>query len=131
MARWALERRPGDGSRPVADVPTVRVRLGRIDARLRTARIVLLEVARRWDAAEPSNRAAILPDVQLAKLVATEAAVEATDEALRIAGGPGLLSGPLERAFRDVRAGLVNPPIEDVALAGFASAVLAREQAAG
>lgn len=131
VARWALARRPGDGSRPVADVPTVRVRLGRVDARLRTARIVLLEVARRWDAAEPSNRAAILPDVQLAKLVATEAAVEATDEALRIAGGPGLLSGPLERAFRDVRAGLVNPPIEDVALAGFASAVLAREQAAG
>ena len=57
--------------------------------------------------------------------------MEATDEALRIAGGPGLLSGPVERAFRDVRAGLVNPPIEDVALAGFASAVLAREQAAG
>ncbi len=30
---------------------------------------------------------------------------DATDEALRIAGGPGFLAGRLERAFRDARAG--------------------------
>ena len=63
-------------------------------------------------------------DVALAKLVATRAAVDATDEALRIAGGPGFLAGPLERAFRDARAGLINPPLEDVALAGFAARLL-------
>lgn len=128
VARWALERRPGDGSSAVADIPSVRVRLGRLDAGLRAARIVLLDVARRWDAAEPSARAALLGDVQLAKLVATQATVEATDEALRIAGGPGFLAGPLERAFRDARAGLVNPPLEDVAYGGFAAAVLDQER---
>ena len=62
----------------------------------------------------------------LAKLVATRAAVNATDEALRIAGGPGFLAGRLERAFRDARAGLINPPLEDVALTGFARSVLDR-----
>ena len=62
----------------------------------------------------------------LAKLVATSAAATATDEALRIAGGPGFLEGPLERAFRDARAGLINPPLEDVALAGFARTLVER-----
>jgi alkylation response protein AidB-like acyl-CoA dehydrogenase len=121
VARWALERRPGDGKASVADIPTVQLRLGRLDAELRAARIVVLDVARRWDT---DRDAAIAGDVALAKLVATRAAVNATDEALRIAGGPGFLAGPLERAFRDARAGLINPPLEDVALTGFGQAVL-------
>ena len=53
-------------------------------------------------------------------MTATNAAVLATDEALRIAGGPGFLAGRIERAFRDARGGLINPPIDDVALQGFA-----------
>ncbi|MFL5674281.1 MAG: acyl-CoA dehydrogenase family protein [Chloroflexota bacterium] len=131
VARWALGRRPGDGATAVADIPSVQLRLGRLDARLRAARIVVLDVARRWDAAiargEAVSLTAVAADVGLAKILATAAAVDATDEALRIAGGPGFLSGRLERAFRDARAGLINPPLEDVALAGFARAVLDRE----
>ncbi|HEV8402396.1 MAG TPA: acyl-CoA dehydrogenase family protein [Candidatus Limnocylindrales bacterium] len=130
VARWALDRRPGDGSTAVADIPSVQVRIGRLDAELRAARIIVLDVARRWDAAiaghDATGLAAAAADVPLAKLVATGAAVDATDGALRIAGGPGFLSGHLERAFRDARAGLINPPLEDVALAGFARTVLAR-----
>jgi alkylation response protein AidB-like acyl-CoA dehydrogenase len=118
VTRWAVDRRPGDGSTAVADLPSVRLRLGRLDAELRAARIVVLEAARRWDTDRDAR------DAALAKLVATRAAVTATDEALRIAGGPGFLAGRLERAFRDVRAGLINPPLEDVALAGFGRAVV-------
>src|SRR5436190_3474047 len=130
VARWAIDRRPGDGSSAVADLPSVQLRLGRLDADLRTARMVVLDVTRRWDeattAGDTAGQAAAAADVPLAKLVATGAAVAATDEALRIAGGPGFLSGRLERAFRDARAGLINPPLEDVALTGFARAVLDR-----
>jgi alkylation response protein AidB-like acyl-CoA dehydrogenase len=130
VARWALERRPGDGKSSVAEVPSVQLRLGRADAELRAARIVVLDVARRWDEAiasgDPAGLAAAASDVPLAKLVATRAAVSATDEALRIAGGPGFLAGPLERAFRDARAGLINPPLEDVALTAFARSLLDR-----
>lgn len=133
VARWALDRRPGDGKTTVADVPSVQLRLGRLDADLRVARIAVLDVARRWDAAvaagDAAGLAATVGDLALAKLVATRAAVTATDEALRIAGGPGFLAGRLERAFRDARAGLINPPLEDVALAAFAKAVLERERA--
>ena len=129
VARWALKRRPGNGKTTVADVPSVQLRLGRADADLRAARIVVLDVARRWDeaaAGDDAARLAAAADVPLAKLVATRAAVSATDEALRIAGGPGFLAGRLERAFRDARAGLINPPLEDVALTGFGRGVQER-----
>jgi alkylation response protein AidB-like acyl-CoA dehydrogenase len=125
VAAWALDRRPGDGSSAVADIPSVQLRLGRMDLQLRAARIVLLDVARRWDTEREAS------DVGLAKLIATRAAVDATDEALRIAGGPGFLVGRLERAFRDARAGLINPPLEDVALGGFARSVLDRVRSPG
>ena len=126
VVRWAVDRRPGDGSTAVADLPSVQVRLGRLDATLRSARIVALDVARRWDAATPAEWPALLPDITLAKLTVTQAAVTATDEALRIAGGPGFLEGPLERAFRDARAGLINPPLEDVGYASFARTLVER-----
>jgi alkylation response protein AidB-like acyl-CoA dehydrogenase len=129
VARWALDRRPGDGATAVADLPTIQLRLGRLDAALRSARIVVEDVARRWDAAtDPASRRALEADLTLIKIAATNAAVLATDEALRIAGGPGFLSGRLERAFRDARAGLINPPLDDVALTGFGRSVLARHR---
>jgi alkylation response protein AidB-like acyl-CoA dehydrogenase len=121
VARWALDRRPGDGSTAVADIPSVQLRLGRLEAELRAARIVVLSAARTWDEQAEAG------DIPLAKLVATRATVNATDEALRIAGGPGFLAGRLERAFRDARAGLINPPLEDVAFQGFARTLLERE----
>jgi alkylation response protein AidB-like acyl-CoA dehydrogenase len=128
VARWALDRRPGDGSTAVAEIPSVQLRLGRLDAALRVARLVLLDTTRRWDEAPDGDaRQALVPDLALAKVTTTNAAVTATDEALRIAGGPGFLAGPLERAFRDARAGLINPPLDDVALVGFGRAVLERE----
>jgi alkylation response protein AidB-like acyl-CoA dehydrogenase len=126
VSRWALDRRPGDGSTAVAEIPSVQLRLGRLDAALRAARIVLFDATRRWDAfaGDPAEQARLLADLALAKVTATNAAVSATDEALRIAGGPGFLAGRLERAFRDARAGLINPPLDDVALSGFGRAVL-------
>ncbi|HEV7604139.1 MAG TPA: acyl-CoA dehydrogenase family protein, partial [Candidatus Limnocylindrales bacterium] len=88
VARWAIDRRPGDGSTSVAEVPSVQLRLGRLDAELRAARIVVLDVAGRWDAAtartdpaDPAELAAAAADVALAKVVATRAAVAASDEA--------------------------------------------------
>lgn len=130
LVGWAVGRRPGDGDKAVADIASVRVRLGRLDAELRAARLLLLETVRRWDAACAEDWAECLPDVTLAKLKATEAAVYATDECLRIAGGPGFLQGDLERAFRDARAGIIHPPLADVAYQEFAHALIERARQA-
>ena len=130
--RWSDGRSTGAPAtvrRPWPTFPAVQVRLGRLDAALRIGADVLLDVARRWDAARPADGRRCSPDMQLAKVRVTNAAVEATDEALRIAGGPGYLAGRLERAFRDARAGLINPPLDDVAYQGFARALVDRERA--
>ncbi len=129
VVRWAVDRRPRDGSQAVADLPTIGVRLGRIDAALRAARIVLQGVARHWQASLPADRQVLVPEISLAKVTATNAAVLATDEALRVAGGPGFLAGRIERAFRDARGGLINPPLDDIAYQGFARRLVDDERA--
>ena len=51
------------------------LRLGRLDAALRVARIVTFDAAPRWDdATDRDGRLAVLPDITLAKVTATNAA---------------------------------------------------------
>ena len=53
-----------------------------------------------------------------------------TETALRVAGGFGLTPAlPLERLFRDARAGLFAPPQDDLALAIAGRAALAAQAA--
>ena len=55
----------------------------------------------------------------------TNNAVEITDLAMRVAGSAGQFRRyPLERYFRDVRSGLGNPPIDDIALSIVGKAAL-------
>jgi alkylation response protein AidB-like acyl-CoA dehydrogenase len=57
-----------------------------------------------WSAAERPAR------ISIAKIAATEAAVKVTDIAMRLTGGGAIRrGGPLERAFRDARAGIYHP----------------------
>ncbi|RJG57880.1 acyl-CoA dehydrogenase [Sphingobium terrigena] len=57
-----------------------------------------------WSAAERPAR------ISIAKIAATEAAVRVTDIAMRLTGGGAIRrGGPLERAFRDARAGIYHP----------------------
>lgn len=57
----------------------------------------------------------------------SNAACEATEKALRVAGGFSLTKElPLERYFRDARAGLFQPPQDDLALGQIGRAALAR-----
>ena len=63
--------------------------------------------------AEAAERAALLPELGTAKVQATQLAWQAVEEAMRLAGGPGLLRElSLERHWRDVRGGLIHPPLE-------------------
>ncbi len=58
-------------------------------------------------------------------MIVTNNAIGITDQALRVVGAVGLQrQHPLERYFRDVRAGLGNPPLDDVAVGMIGRAVL-------
>jgi len=79
------------------------------------ARALMLEVASQWTGDERSK--GLFPRIAAAKHMATETANMVTDKALQIAGGTSLTRDlPLERFFRDTRAGLMQPPSGDTAL---------------
>jgi alkylation response protein AidB-like acyl-CoA dehydrogenase len=122
--RFARERQPTGYAAPIAKIPHVREQVGRMDATLMAARSFLLSTATDWDE-RPADRRALAPEVAAAKRLATNGAVEVVDIAMRIVGGVALVRGhPLERHYRDVRGGLVNPPIEARALEIIARAAL-------
>lgn len=115
--RYANDRVPTALGKPIATVDAVQRRAGRGDLALTAARALLHRVAGDWDRA-PARRSGLGADVVAAKLYVTNAAIEAADEAMRLAGGAAMRRDlPLERHFRDVRAGLYHPPSDDQGLA--------------
>ncbi len=124
--RFAQTRQPTGAPAPIAKIPHVREQVGRMEASLVAARTMLLTAAEDFQH-HPEHDRELAAQIPVAKRLATEAAVEVTDLALRIVGGVGLQrSEPLERYFRDARSGLVNPPIEARALEQIAAHVLDR-----
>jgi alkylation response protein AidB-like acyl-CoA dehydrogenase len=120
VARFAATRVPTNLGHPIGQIPGVQRNLGEIEALLLVARRIVFDTARDWVECR-ADRREIAGQVPLAKSIATNNAVRVTDLALRIAGGFGLAeANPLERCFRDVRAGLIHPPLDDVALSGAA-----------
>jgi len=123
---YAQERVPPSLGRPIAEQPHIIQWIGEMEAVLSAARAVLHETARAW-VDHPSLRQALGPRIGMAKYLCTNAACEATEKALRVAGGFSLTKElPLERYFRDARAGLFQPPQDDLALGQIGRAALAR-----
>jgi alkylation response protein AidB-like acyl-CoA dehydrogenase len=110
LIRYALERVPTALGKPIATLPKIQRQIGELDMALQAARCLLLAVAAEWDGSNYWR-------VASAKHFAVSVANEVTDKALAIAGGASLTAAlPLERHFRDVRAGLMQPPAGDTAL---------------
>jgi len=108
----------------ISEAPHIRTLLGEIDLDLLAARSLLYTLAERWDG-EPERRDRLVPLLGAGKTVATNCAIRIVDRAMRIAGIAGLSRGlPLERLYRDVRAGLSNPPMDDSTLASLADTAL-------
>jgi len=114
---FARGRRPsGQVGASIAEYQTVQHRVAEIDMLLLQSRSILYQTAEAW-VEHPEQRDALAWQVLASKYVATNNAIRITDLALRVVGSAGFFRGlPLERYFRDVRAGLGNPPMDDIAL---------------
>ncbi|HEX2513900.1 MAG TPA: acyl-CoA dehydrogenase family protein [Chloroflexota bacterium] len=124
--RFAARRKPGPlGGQAIGELPAVQRLLGEIEVALAESRALLFGTTEAWLEA-PQRRAELQPLLGAAKYVVTNRAVEVTDRAMRILGGAGLSrSQPVQRHYRDARAGLHHPPMDDVALAALARGALA------
>lgn len=122
--QYARNYQPNSLQTPISELPHIRDQIGHMEVELRTARTLLYSVADRWDR-DVEGRTRLKPDLGLAKYVATNSAISIVDKAMRIVGGASLFRTlPLERMYRDVRAGLHNPPMDDTVIRDLALAAL-------
>lgn len=95
----------------LADLPTIRARLGNAKVRHLQARALLYEVAAQVEAGAPEAELGVLA----LKAAAAEMAIDVTDTAMRVCGGAAYSKHlPLERLFRDARAASGMAPTTDL-----------------
>jgi len=94
---YATEREQFDG--PIADIQTIRHKIADMYAGIQGARALTLDAARADDRNDDSALRA-----SVAKYVASETAMDVTNEAIQIHGGYGYVSEfDVERLYRDAR----------------------------
>jgi alkylation response protein AidB-like acyl-CoA dehydrogenase len=120
--QFAKRRRPNSLNQSIASIPHIQEKVAKMDLALLQARTVLFDTAAQFST-DPSSVSA--GQLAAAKYLATNHAVEVVELAMRLVGGASLsLNFPLQRHYRDVRAGLQHPPMDDVTLALLAKEAL-------
>jgi alkylation response protein AidB-like acyl-CoA dehydrogenase len=122
--QFASEYSPNTLPGPIKEVSEVRRKIGEIELELFNARQVLYAVAKKW-VDHPKLRPSMGSELAAVKHIATNSSNRVVDLAMRIVGARSLSAqNPLQRYFRDVRAGLHNPPTDDAIVYTLADAAL-------
>ena len=110
---FATTHSPNSIEGTIADLPNVQTLIGEMDIELAKARFTLYGAA--TSALNEKTKYQSINSVNIAKYVVTNAAITVVDKAMRLVGAKSLqLENPLQRYYRDVRAGLHNPPMDDL-----------------
>lgn len=114
----------------IAQLPNVQTFIGEIELELAKARFALYGAAQKYMESKekvlsPAESIKIVNAVNVAKHTVTNASIAIVDKAMRVVGAKSLQRGnPLQRYYRDVRAGLHNPPMDDLTIKKLAEEVL-------
>jgi alkylation response protein AidB-like acyl-CoA dehydrogenase len=108
----------------IRDLPNVQRLIGEIELELTHARHFLYSVTEKWET-KPQERDDLTNHLAAVKVSVTNSAISIVDKAMRVVGAKSLQrNNPMQRYYRDVRAGLHNPPMEDSAINMLARSVL-------
>src|SRR5699024_4536763 len=114
---FATSYSPSSIKGTISDIPAVQQKLGEMELRMIESETLLYTTAKKWDEANEDIRENMHPLLGATKLSVVNKAVEIVDLAMRIVGARSLsASCPLQRYYRDVRAGLHNPPMDDMTI---------------
>jgi len=106
--RVACQRRSGDG-RPLAEDPSIQRQVGQMEVKLRTAWWSLLGALDELGDDYALDDRAVAPLMIAKRHIVTEA-IAIVELAMDVVGGSSYFKrSPLERAYRDVRAGAYHP----------------------
>ena len=120
---FANNHSPNSIKGPISSLPNVQQLIGEIDLKLLEARHFLYSIAEAYS--DESRKHLVNNEIGAAKHIVTNAALTVVDKAMRIAGAQSLqLDNPLQRYYRDVRAGLHNPPMDDATIQRLAQAAI-------
>jgi alkylation response protein AidB-like acyl-CoA dehydrogenase len=112
---FAKTRRPSMMPRPIAHLPGVQFLVAEMNVKLAAARALTLKTADEWLEGKHHDTEG-LATVVMPKYFATNTAIEVVNHAMQLVGGVGIFKRhPLERYYRDVRAGTFHPFGNDVA----------------
>ena len=125
---FANNHKPNSLNGPISQLPNVQQLIGEIDLALIQARHLIYGVAESYD--DESRRGLLTNEIGVVKHTVTNSAVTIVDKAMRIVGAKSLQrSNPLQRYYRDVRAGLHNPPMDDMTIKKLALTAIEQDQA--
>jgi alkylation response protein AidB-like acyl-CoA dehydrogenase len=124
--RFARSRHPNSLREPIASLPHIQDKAGRIELALLQSQALLFSASEQFS----RDATSVSPSIfAAAKYTATNHALEIVDLAMRIVGAASLdLSSPLQRYYRDVRAGLHNPPMDDAVITMLAQQALKKPE---
>ncbi|MBU9721594.1 MULTISPECIES: acyl-CoA dehydrogenase family protein [Bacillaceae] len=127
--QFAKSYSPNSISGTISDLPNVRQKIGEMELRLQESKHFLYSTAREWDEASEEKRSEMKPILSAVKHSVVNNAIEVVDLAMRVVGARSLSAGnPLQRYYRDVRAGLHNPPMDDMTIMLLAADAIERER---
>lgn len=119
---FATHYSPNSIKGTIAELPNVKQKLGEMELKVLESTHFLYSVAEKWDASDEAIRQTMKPELGAVKLSVVNKAVEIVDLSMRIVGARSLSQkNPLQRYYRDVRAGLHNPPMDDMTVMQLAS----------
>lgn len=113
--KFATTYSPNSIKGTISELPNVKQKLGEIELYLLEAENFLYSISRKWDESGQAVRQKMAIDINAAKVSVVDKAIKIVDLAMRVVGARGLSKkSPLQRYYRDVRAGLHNPPMDDM-----------------
>lgn len=120
--RFAAEYSPTSLGKPIGTLPNVQQQIGEMELKLLASRQFLYSVAAQY---EENPEKDFNLEMAAVKTFVTNNAIEIVDLAMRIVGARSLSQkNPLHRYYQNVRAGLHNPPMDDITMKILADAAL-------